>query len=108
MTRCNEIFDIPVDDEHVVGTLMIPSCPGAAAPGVLFVHGWGGSQEQYFTRARTIAALGCVCLTFDLRGHAKTQPQHETVSRADNLRDLLAAYDLLASHPGVNGSALAV
>ena len=41
---------------------------GRARAGVLFVHGWGGSQQQYLARAREIAALGCVCLTFDLAG----------------------------------------
>src|SRR5207253_6023525 len=81
---------------------------GVVAPAALFVHGWGGSQEQYLARAREVAALGCVCLTFDLRGHAKTQPQHETVSRGDNLRDVLAAYDLLARHRGVDPSAIGV
>jgi alpha-beta hydrolase superfamily lysophospholipase len=75
---------------------------------MLFVHGWGGSQQQYLTRAREIAALGCICLTIDLRGHARTDGQRETVSRAENLRDLLAAYDLLAAHPGVDSSAIAV
>ena len=67
---------------------------------MLFVHGWGGSQEQYLARAREIAALGCICLTFDLRGHARTEPQHETVTREDNLRDVLAAYDVLARPSG--------
>jgi len=60
------------------GTLVLP---GVLVPGVLFVHGWGGSQQQYLARAREIAALGCVCLTFDLGGHAGTQPKRETVSR---------------------------
>ncbi len=72
------------------------------------MHGWGGSQEKYLARARQIAALGCVCLTFDLRGHAETEPQHETVTREDNLRDLLAAYDVLAGHPLVDKNAIAV
>src|SRR5881296_1671289 len=105
MPTRDDIIDIAVDDHHIAGTLVTPA---TAAPGVLFVHGWGGSQEQYLARAREVAALGCVCLTFDLRGHAKTQPQHETVSRGDNLRDVLAAYDVLADHRGVNPSAIAV
>ena len=67
-------------------------------PGVLFVHGWGGSQQRDLTRARGIAGLGCVCLSFDLRGHAQTG-HSETVTREQNLDDLLAAYDLLAQHP---------
>lgn len=55
-----------------------------------------------------MAALGCVCLTFDLRGHARTQSQNETVSREDNLRDLLAAYDVLTQQRSVDRSAIAV
>ena len=47
-------------------------------------------------------------MTFDLGGHAGTQPQRETVSRESNLYDLLAAYDELAAHPYVDGSAIAV
>src|ERR671916_137724 len=64
----------------------------AAGPAVLFVHGWGGNQQQYLSRARAVADLGFICLTFDLRGHARSDEQRETVSRDNNLTDLLAAY----------------
>src|SRR4051794_34879354 len=96
MTSRDEAVEIAVDDQRIAGTLV---APGTLIPGVLFVHGWGGNQQHYLARARQIAALGCVCLTFNLRGHAETEPQHETVTREDNLRDLVAAYDLLASQP---------
>src|SRR5262249_34281264 len=66
------------------------------------------SQEQDLERAREAAALGCVCLTFDLRGHNRTENQRDMVSRADNLRDLLAAYDLFAARPSVAESSIAV
>ena len=49
-----------------------------------------------------IAALGCICLTFDLRGHARTSEQHENVTREDNLRDVVAAYDALMRQRGVD------
>jgi pimeloyl-ACP methyl ester carboxylesterase len=75
---------------------------------VLFVHGWGGSQQQYLARAREIAALGCIGLTIDLRGHARRQPQHQTVTRNDNLHDVIAAYDELVNHPTVDAGAIAV
>ena len=66
----------PGRPDELAGTLV---APGTLMPGVLFVHGWGGSQQQYLARAREIAALGCVCLTFDLRGHARHAQQRETV-----------------------------
>jgi pimeloyl-ACP methyl ester carboxylesterase len=97
--------EIAVNGQHIAGTLITQA---NALPGILFVHGWGGSQEQYLTRARKVAALGCICLTFDLRGHARTDEQRETVSREDNLRDVVAAYDVLAGQAGVDRSAIGV
>lgn len=97
--------EIAVDEQRILGTVLAPE---TKVPGLLFVHGWGGSQEQDLARARSIAALGCVCLTFDLRGHALTEAQHYTVTRPDNLRDVVAAYDLLTAQPSVDASAIAV
>lgn len=98
-------LEIKVEGEHIAGTLITPN---VLIPGVLFVHGWGGSQEQYVARAKEVAALGCVCLTFDLRGHAGTHAQQACVSREDNLHDVLAAYDMLARQPSVDPNAIAV
>jgi pimeloyl-ACP methyl ester carboxylesterase len=105
MATRDELVEIAVDDQHIAGTLVSPA---TTVPGVLFLHGWGGSQQQYIARARAVAGLGCICLTFDLRGHARSDAQREKVSREDNLRDLLAAYDLLARQPGVDASAIGV
>ncbi|MBI4696416.1 MAG: alpha/beta fold hydrolase [Gammaproteobacteria bacterium] len=100
-----ESFTIPVDDERISGTLLIPA---TAFPGVLFVHGWGGSQEQDLARARDVAALGCASLTFDLRGHDRTAERFQSVNRDQNLRDLIAAYDWFVSQRSVEPSAIAV
>ena len=96
---------ILVNGQKLAATLIMPK---TALPGVLCIHGWGGSQEQYLGRAREIAALGCVGLTFDLRGHASSDSDEDVVSREDNLRDVLAAYDELISQPSVDGEAIAV
>ena len=103
-TRDEPVY-IRVEGEHILGTLI---SPGALVPGVLFVHGWGGDQRQYLARARAIAGLGCVCLTFDLRGHAHTQTLKESVSREESLRDILAAYDFLAAQHNVDSDSIAV
>jgi len=105
MTIRDEVIDITVDAARIAGTLV---SPGTRLPGVLFVHGWGVDRETYLTRAREIAALGCICLTFDMRGHAATRDQRESVTREDNLGDAMAAYDRLAAHPQVDPSAIAV
>jgi uncharacterized protein len=95
----DEPVEIAVDDQHIEGRFVAGR---AAGPAVLFVHGWGGNQQQYLSRARAVAELGFICLTFDLRGHARSDEQRETVSREDNLRDLLAAYAVLAGLPDVD------
>ena len=105
MPTRDQTIDIPAGDGHIAGTLVTP---GTRIPGVLFVHGWGGSQQQYLARAREVAALGCICLTFDLRGHAETRAQYEAVSREKNLDDVVAAYDVLVRNPSVDSSAIAV
>ncbi len=100
-----ETVRIRVDGECLEGSLLAPA---DRLPGVLFVHGWGGCQAHDLVRARQAAGLGCACLTFDLRGHEGTAAQRETISRPENLRDLLAAYDLLAGQPHVDPEAMAV
>jgi dienelactone hydrolase len=47
----DEILDIPVDCQHLPG-MLLTSSERDTPPGVLFVHGWGGNQEQYLARAR--------------------------------------------------------
>ena len=106
MTARSETIEIEIDDERMSGTFLSPK---SKVPGVLFVHGWGGSQERDLERAKGIAGLGCVCLTFDLRGHTGgTGIPLSRVTREDNLKDLLAAYDRLLAHPAIDTSAVAV
>ncbi len=88
----------------MAGTFLAPH---SHVPGVLFVHGWGGSQDRDLDRARGIAGLGCVCLTFDLRGHPGSDRQR-TVTRAENLQDIVAAYDRLVQHPAIDPASIAV
>ncbi|ACL55124.1 alpha/beta hydrolase family protein [Methylobacterium nodulans] len=101
----DEQIEIPVDHRRIAGTMVRPTI---AAPGILFVHGWAGNQDQYLSRARGIAALGCVCLTFDLHGHAETESDQDKVTREDNLRDIVAAYDKLAGQADVDAGAIGV
>jgi dienelactone hydrolase len=101
----DEAVHITVREGGIAGMLVSPP---ALLPGVLLVHGWGGSQQQYQQLVRRLAALRCVCLTFDLSGHAATQSRRASVTREDNLADVVAAYDFLAAHPRVDGGAIGV
>src|SRR3569833_2101490 len=96
---------LKVGADELDGTLLYPT---DILPGVLFVHGWGGSQDQDLARAKQAAGLGAVSLTFDLRGHEPGSPLFHTVTREQNLRDLVAAYDRLAQQRNVDKSSIAV
>jgi dienelactone hydrolase len=72
-------IELVIEDEHLAGTFLAPE---SKVPGVLFVHGWGGSQERDLDRARGIAA--------------------------ENLHDIVCAYDKLAQHPAIDTNAIAV
>lgn len=104
----SETVDIVVGDQRMEGTLIAPDAASGDAPGVLFVHGWGGNQDHYIREARALAKLGCVCLTFNLRGHAETEELHNTVTREDGMRDVMAAYDVLARQRGVDKAFIGV
>lgn len=105
MSVYEEAISISVGEGHIAGTFVTP---GTLLPGVLFIHGWGGCQQQYLARARAIAALGFVGLAFDLRGHVQTKPLFDTISREGNLADVVAAYDALSQRRHVDSAAIAV
>jgi len=97
-------IDIEVDEASLNGTLLTPT----GMPAMLFVHGWGGNQHHNLVRAREAVGLGCICLTFDLRGHEGHIAMRRSVTRAQNLEDLKAAYDTLARLPYVDPASIAV
>ncbi|MDF1609374.1 alpha/beta fold hydrolase [Hoeflea sp. YIM 152468] len=96
---------IKVDGVEMAGHFFEPA---TGFPGVLFVHGWAGSQKRDERRSRAIAQLGCICLTFDMRGHGDMHEHLKTVTPAENLADVCSAYDALARHPGVDSGSIAV
>ncbi|WP_206861192.1 alpha/beta hydrolase family protein [Lysobacter changpingensis] len=100
-----ESLRLPVADDHFCATFATPL---PALPAVIFVHGWNGTQEFDLGHLRDAVAVGCAVLTVDLRGHDRDDPRHDHVSREDNLRDLLAAYDWLVARDDVDERAIAV
>jgi hypothetical protein len=98
---------IAVGRQAIAGCLIEPAGP-ALWPAVLFAHGWGGSQRQDLGKAKRLVRLGAAGATFNFRGHVRTRWQVDTVSRAHNFQDLLAAWDLLAATPGVDPDRMGV
>jgi uncharacterized protein len=92
---------IAVDRQRIHGKLL-PATREERGPAMLFVHGWGDTQRRNLGVGKQLHARGFVCLTFNLRGHARTRAQRDTVTRAQNLADVRAAYDILAAGPDVD------
>jgi pimeloyl-ACP methyl ester carboxylesterase len=99
---------IPIGRRRVRGKLFAPTALVERNPAVLFVHGWGGSQRRDIWKGRMLVGLGCVCLTFNLRGHGGTKAVRDRVTRAHSLDDVRAAYDVLLSQPGVDPERVAL
>ncbi len=99
--------DIQVDGQVIKSTVFYPDAAGSHAPAILFIHGWKSSQDEFAVAAERLCEIGFICLTFNLRGHDPGGEQFREVSRADNLRDVLEAYDVLGSRPDVNKSKIA-
>jgi pimeloyl-ACP methyl ester carboxylesterase len=76
---------------------------GTGRRGVLFVHGYGSSQNGYQERARVVSrSLDALCLTFDLSGHGSDAANLNRYTAYDHLQDVLAAFDLLTSFDEVS------
>lgn len=99
---------IVVDRQSIRGKLIMPDELAVPRAAILFVHGWGSSQRRDIGKAKKLSHLACVSLTFNLRGHARTRRLIDTVTRAQNLRDLVAAYDVLVAEAEVPSDRIGV
>ena len=93
---------------HRLGGKLLAPEGAERVPGLVFVHGWGATQRQDIGRAKRLVQLGFGCLTFNLTGHARTRRHIERVTRAENLGDLLAAYDFLTGQPFLDAERIGV
>lgn len=106
MNSRKETMSIAVEPGVSIDGVLV-SAP-ALLPGVLIVHGWDSDQAHYQLRAEDVSSLGCVCLTFDLRGHGRHEALRASVTREQNLCDVLAAFDILANHAAVDRRSMAL
>lgn len=87
-------FEIDVDGQKIRGNLYEPAEKTHDLT-VLFLHGWTGEPND--RSAETLTENGFYSMTISMRGHGNSDGDINQVSRADSLKDALAAYDFLAS-----------
>ncbi|MDE1870361.1 MAG: alpha/beta fold hydrolase [Candidatus Micrarchaeota archaeon] len=97
-----------VNKDRLNGTLFFPTKLRPSNPAVLFIHGWKSNELGYVKRAEPLVKLGYICLSFNLRGHGDSAGSIDTVTLADNLKDVISAYDFLASQKEVDKKAIHV
>lgn len=94
-------------DRELAGTIVTAGVPSGAA--VLFVHGLGSSRATNVERAEALCRrTGATCLAVDLGGHGDSSGRLTEVTPRQNLADVVAAFDALASAPGVEPSRIGV
>lgn len=101
--------EISIDNppRTLAATLVTPQRPSGAA--VLFVHGLGSDRLTYTERAQAVAgAHGHTCLALDMGGHGDSTGRLTELTPAGNLQDVTAAFDVLATQPGVDPSRVGI
>jgi dienelactone hydrolase len=95
------------EDRTLAGTLVSTEPPSGA--GVLFVHGLGSSRATNVERAEAVSRHhSATCLAIDLGGHGDSAGRLTQMTPRQNLADVVASYDRLASEPGVDPARIGV
>jgi uncharacterized protein len=97
-----------VDGQKIDFTLFTTRNTSASKPAFLFLHGWTSRKDRHVLRAEKINTLGVTSMAISFRGHGDSEGDFDKLSRADHLKDALAAYDFLSAQPGVDKSRVAV
>jgi predicted acyl esterase len=90
-------------------TYFIPATvpPASGYPGILFVHGFGGSKDDDTANGRVYSALGYVTLCYSVRGHGASTGG-STVMAAREREDLATVLGFLRGIPGIDTAAIGV
>ena len=100
MTARSESITIDIDDEQMSGTFLSPK---SKVPGVLFVHGWGGSAAQLLPLIAPLHAAGYGVLAWDARCHGHSDDDsYSALPRF--AEDIEAALDWLAGQDWAHGA----
>lgn len=103
-----KISSVAKGNRVIDGTLITPENPKPKNPAILLIHGWRSSQERYVSRAKVLAELGYICLTFDLPGHGSSEGDIRKLTRQDYLNDIVTVYDYLKNLENVDEDKISI
>ncbi|HUR85291.1 MAG TPA: alpha/beta fold hydrolase [Solirubrobacteraceae bacterium] len=103
--------------DNLTGFVVRRPDPGEHPPGVVFMHGRGGSARDFLSDATALARRGAVVLTIDSpfvrstdetirAGNAPIKETYDTM--VQNVQDLLRALDILVGQYGADAERLAI
>ena len=84
-----------VDSRKLAGRLYYPPQSKPKSPAILYLHGWTSNQDKNPQYVKALTQLGFICMTIDLPGHGMSEGNLKSLTRADFLNAVLAAYDKL-------------
>lgn len=92
----------------IEGTIVAPEVIKPNNPAILFIHGWRSNESGNIARAKALAEIGYLCLTFNLRGHGSSGGDIKNLTRQDFLNDTISAYNYLAGYEKVDSEKIGV
>ena len=104
-----DTFWLTMDDSVQIDctTFMPQDSPPGGFPGIVFVHGLGGSKTSCEAMAQTYAGYGYVTLAYSVRGQGRSTGKSTLFSWRER-QDLAAVVAWVAALPNVNDTLLGV
>jgi predicted acyl esterase len=102
-----DLFITTLASDTLDATYFVPTTPPPPAgfPGILFVHGFGGSKDHDTANGRVYAASGYMTLCYSVRGHGKSTGG-STIMATRERQDLAEVFSFFRSLPGIDTGAI--
>ncbi len=104
-----DLFISTLATDSIDATYFIPTTPAPPSghPGILFVHGFGGSKNDDTGNGRLYAASGYVTLSYTVRGHGLSSGGSTIMATAER-EDLAGVIGFLRTLPGIDTNAIGI
>ncbi len=104
-----DLFVATTTTDSIDATYFIPATPAPASgyPGILFVHGFGGSKNDDTANGRVYAASGYITLCYTVRGHGLSSGNSSIMAQTER-GDLAEIIGFMRTIPGIDTNAIGI